>query len=195
MLLGSKTILEEINNGNIVIDPFDEKNLNPNSYNLTLSNTLMVYTENIIIDQYNFGVYDPLINPLHTLDMKKDNPTSFITFDEKGIILQPGILYLGSTNERTFTEKYVPMIEGRSSVGRLGLNVHVTAGFGDVGFNGTWTLELVATQPVIVYPNVPICQISYTTISDNSVLYTSEKYNGQNLPRPSKLWMDDDFSK
>src|SRR4051812_5444120 len=97
-------------NGDIQIEPFDIKYLNPNSYNLRLHEDLLVYTE-------------------MPLDMKRDNPTQKLTIPPEGILLQPGKLYLGRTVEHTITQNLVPMLEGRSSVGRLGLYVHVTAGF------------------------------------------------------------------
>ena len=101
----------------IVIDPFDEARLNPNSYNLTLHDELMVYEEVV-------------------LDMRRANRVRRMTIPPEGLVLHPSQLYLGRTVERTETRNLVPMIEGRSSIGRLGLFVHVTAGFGDVGFCG-----------------------------------------------------------
>ena len=113
----------------IFIDPFDERQLNPNSYNLRLHNELLVYEEIV-------------------LDMKRPNRFRRHTIPEEGIVLNPNQFYLGRTIERTETHNLVPMIEGRSSVGRLGLFVDVSAGFGDVGFKGFWTLEMFAVQPV-----------------------------------------------
>lgn len=124
MILSGKEILKNIGS-NIIIEPFDEKKINPNSYNLSLHNELLVYENDI-------------------LDMKTLNPTKVIKIPEDGLLLEPGKLYLGRTNEFTSTNKYVPMLEGRSSTGRLGLFIHVTAGFGDIGFSGYWTLEIFA---------------------------------------------------
>ena len=130
---------------NLIIDPFDESRLNPNSYNFTLHHELMVYEEVI-------------------LDMRKANRVRRLTIPPEGLVLQPNQLYLGRTVERTETHNFVPMIEGRSSIGRLGLFVHVTAGFGDVGFCGYWTLEMFAVQPIRIYAGVAICQIFYHDI-------------------------------
>lgn len=174
MILGGQTILDEIKNGNIVIDPFDENRINPNSYNLTLHEDLLIYETSIS-------------NPL---DMKKCNKTIKTCIPEEGFLLKPGTLYLGRTVERTFTDKYVPMIEGRSSIGRLGLMIHVTAGFGDVGFDGTWTLEIVPVQPIIIYPNIEIAQIYYHTVTDNTIKYTSNKYLNQTDVTASRLYKD-----
>ena len=129
-------------NKEIFIEPFDDSRLNPNSYNLRLHNELLVYDS-------------------HVLDMKVKNETKTISIPPEGLVLEPGIVYLGRTVEYTKTLNHVPMLEGRSSIGRLGIYIHVTAGFGDVGFSGYWTLEISCIQPVRIYPNVEICQIFY----------------------------------
>lgn len=146
MILTGKEIQKRIGN-DIVITPYSEKQLNPNSYNLRLHEELLVYTE-------------------LPLDMKKPNPAEKLVIPESGLLLKPGILYLGRTLESTETHNLVPMLEGRSSIGRLGMLVHVTAGFGDVGFKGFWTLEISVIQPLIVYPGVEVCQIFYHTLED-----------------------------
>ncbi len=156
---------------NIVIDPFDEARLNPNSYNLALHHELMVYEEVV-------------------LDMRKKNRVRRVPIPPEGLVLQPGQLYLGRTAERTETRRFVPMIEGRSSVGRLGLFVHVTAGFGDVGFCGYWTLEMFAVQPVRVYPGVPICQIFYHSLRGDVTEYQSDKYQHNTDIQPSLLFQE-----
>ncbi|NOQ41136.1 MAG: dCTP deaminase, partial [Desulfuromusa sp.] len=122
MILSGKEIESRIDQ-DIIIDPFDKNRLNPNSYNLSLHDELIVYNDTL-------------------LDMKKDNPYRKITIPEEGLVLESNRLYLGRTVEFTETKELVPMLEGRSSVGRLGLFIHVTAGFGDVGFKGYWTLEI-----------------------------------------------------
>lgn len=157
--------------GDIIIDPFDPARLNPNSYNLTLHHELMVYEEVV-------------------LDMRRANRVRRITIPEEGLILQPNQLYLGRTAERTETRNLVPMIEGRSSIGRLGLFVHVTAGFGDVGFCGYWTLEMFAVQPIRIYPGVAICQIFYHEIRGPFVEYASDKYQHNTDIQPSLLFKE-----
>jgi dCTP deaminase len=147
MILTDKTIIDEIAAGNIVIEPLIEANIGTNSVDLTLSNTLLIYTD-------------------HVLDVRKKPQTAEIIIPEKGMILEPGILYLASTVEYTETLRHVPIIQGKSSLGRLGLFVHVTAGFGDVNFRGHWTLELVCVQPVKIYPYMKIAQICYHDISE-----------------------------
>ncbi len=155
----------------ILIDPFDEANLNPNSYNLTLHNELLTYEELV-------------------LDMRRANRVRRITIPPEGLTLSPHQLYLARTIERTETHGYVPMIEGRSSIGRLGLFVHVTAGFGDVGFCGYWTLEMFAVQPVRIYPGVPICQIFYHQIAGDYQAYVSNKYQNNHDIQPSMLFKE-----
>jgi dCTP deaminase len=156
----------------IVIQPWEEKFLNPNSYNLRLCEDLMVYTE-------------------PQLDMKKDNPAKALKIPTEGLVLEPGRLYLGRTVEYTETKNLVPMLEGRSSIGRLGLYVHVTAGFGDVGFKGYWTLEMHCVHPIRVYAGVPICQIFYHSIEGAIMEYSSSgKYQGNQGIQTSRLWMD-----
>jgi dCTP deaminase len=156
---------------NILIDPFDEQYLNPNSYNLTLHNELMTYEEVI-------------------LDMRKANRIRRLTIPPEGLVLSPNQLYLARTVERTETHNLVPMIEGRSSIGRLGLFVHVTAGFGDVGFCGYWTLEMFAVQSIRIYPGVPICQIFYHQIHGDITEYASNKYQNNRDIQPSLLFKE-----
>ena len=150
MILSGNEIRQQLGT-NIIIEPFDENRLNPNSYNLSLHDELLVYEE---------------------------------------VVLAPNQLYLGRTVERTETHNYVPMIEGRSSIGRLGLFVHVTAGFGDVGFCGYWTLEMFAVQPVKIYPGVPICQIFFHEIAGDITEYSSEKYQHNRDIQPSQLFRE-----
>lgn len=171
MILSGTEIQKQIGH-KIFIDPFDESRINPNSYNLTLHEDLMVYTE-------------------ETLDMKKPNEVERFKIPPEGMVLEPNRLYLARTAERTETKELVPMIEGRSSIGRLGLFVHVTAGFGDVGFKGFWTLEMFAVQPIRIYAGVEICQIFYHEIAgDNIIEYTGGKYQDNNDIQPSMLFKE-----
>ena len=157
--------------GDIGIEPYNPANLNPNSYNLTLHHELMVYEEVV-------------------LDMKKVNRVQRLEIPENGLVLEPRRLYLGRTVERTETHNLVPMIEGRSSVGRLGLFVHVTAGFGDVGFSGFWTLEMFAVQPIRIYAGISICQIFYHEVQGEIQEYVSDKYQNNQGIQPSLLYRE-----
>ena len=170
MILSGQEILKHMGK-EIIITPFDEKRINPNSYNLSLADELLVYEQD-------------------ELDMKKPNPTKQIVIPEEGLLLEPNRLYLGRTNEFTKTDRYVPMLEGRSSTGRLGLFIHVTAGFGDIGFAGYWTLEIFCVQPVRIYPNVEICQIYYHDIDGEYDLYSSGKYQNNSGIQASLMYKD-----
>ena len=166
-MLTGDMIAQEIKNGNITISDFDPSKVNPNSYNLTLNRKLLVYKD-------------------ATIDFKKKNETEEIIIPEEGYVLQPNTLYIGSTNEKCGTDRYIPMLNGRSSVGRLGICIHITAGFGDIGFNGTWTLEITAIKPVRVYPNIEICQVSYFTPYGESKIKYDGRYQGQIDPTASR---------
>lgn len=170
MILSGKEIQRHMGR-EIVIEPFDEKRLNPNSYNLSLHDELLVYENKL-------------------LDMKTPNPVKKLRIPPEGLVLEPDTLYLGRTREFTKTDCFVPMLEGRSSVGRLGLFIHVTAGFGDVGFAGYWTLEIFCVQPIRIYAGVEICQIYYHDIKGEYDRYQSGKYQNNHGIQPSLLYRD-----
>ena len=169
MILSGNEIRRRLGD-NIIIDPFNAANVNPNSYNLTLHHELMTYEEVV-------------------LDMRKANRVRRFEIPPEGVVLSPNQLYLGRTVERTETHDLVPMIEGRSSVARLGLFVHVTAGFGDVGFNGFWTLEIFAVHPVRIYAGVPICQIMYHEIGGEITEYDAKYQHNRDI-QPSLLFKE-----
>lgn len=170
MILSGKEILRLLGT-KIVIDPFDQGRLNPNSYNLSLHDELLVYDD-------------------EELDMRSENSSSRLKIPEEGLLLERNKLYLGRTAEYTATEGLVPMLEGRSSVGRLGLFIHVTAGFGDVGFRGYWTLEMFCVQPIRIYAGVEICQIFYHTLEGEYTSYASDKYQNNRDIQHSMLFKD-----
>lgn len=170
MILTGEEIRDQLGN-NVVIDPFDAARLNPNSYNLRLHNELLVYEEVV-------------------LDLKAPNRFRRLEIPPEGMVLQPGTLYLGRTVERTETRNLVPMVEGRSSIGRLGLFVHATAGFGDIGFCGYWTLEMFTVQPIRVYADIEICQIFYHQVVGDIREYCSTKYQHNQDIQPSYLYRE-----
>lgn len=142
MILSDKKILEEIKAGNILIEPFSRENLGTNSYDVHLGKWLGIYENDI-------------------LDAKEHNKINLHEILDDGFILLPSKLYLGVTEEYTETRNYVPFLEGKSSIGRLGIDIHSTAGKGDAGFCNTWTLEISVKQPVKIYAGMPIGQIIY----------------------------------
>jgi dCTP deaminase len=146
MVLSDRMITRKLSEGAIVIEPFDKKYLNPVSVDLTLAPTFKVYKE---------GVLDPRIQ----------NETETFTITDEGFVLEPGEVYLYACNERIGVKGNIrAKVEGKSSLGRLGLFVHVTAGFIDPGFEGSLVLELVATRRVKVYPNMKICQVEFAFV-------------------------------
>lgn len=170
MILSGKEIRKNLGSS-IIIEPYSDYQLNPNSYNLRLHERLLVYNDSV-------------------LDMKRENLSTEVIIPPEGLTLEPHRLYLGRTVEFTATEKFVPMLEGRSSIGRLGLFVHITAGFGDVGFKGFWTLEMFCVQPITIYPDVEICQIFYHTIEGDFEPYQSGKYQNNQGIQHSLLFKD-----
>jgi dCTP deaminase len=179
MILTDKKILEAIQKGDIVIDPFDIDSLGSNSYDVHLGRYIGVYEEDI-------------------LDVKKENKLKIFEIPDEGLMLLPSRLYLGVTKEYTETHKYVPFLEGKSSIGRLGIDIHATAGKGDVGFCNYWTLEISVKQPVVVYADMPIGQLIYFEISgDIGVPYNTKptaKYT-QKTPYPVGSMMYKNFKK
>lgn len=170
MILSGKEI-ERMMGADIKIEPYDPARVNPNSYNLALHSELGVYEDEI-------------------LDMRVKPTLRTFEIPAEGYVLQPGTLYLGRTLEYTETHRHVPMLEGRSSIGRLGMFVHVTAGFGDIGFCGYWTLEISAIQPIRIYAGTEICQIFYHTLEGEAVPYRSKKYQHNKGIQPSMLYKD-----
>lgn len=142
MILSDKQILEEITKGTIKVEPFRRECLGTNSYDVHLGKYLATYRNRV-------------------LDAKKHNEIDHFEIPEDGFILQPNTLYLGVTEEYTETLAHVPFLEGKSSIGRLGIDIHATAGKGDVGFCNHWTLEISVSQPVKVYAGMPVGQLIY----------------------------------
>ncbi|MEI7810272.1 MAG: dCTP deaminase [bacterium] len=174
MILSDQKILECIKKGEIVITPFDVKNMGGNSYDVHLSEDFAQYVDK-------------------TLDAKKHNKIKHFKIPKTGFILKPGQLYLASTLEYTETHKHVPFLEGKSSTGRLGIDIHATAGKGDVGFCGFWTMEISTSMPVRIYPGMPIGQLIYYKVEGKvKKLYNKKKdakYSYQEkLPKESMMW-------
>jgi len=196
MILSDKMIKAAIEAGDIVIDPFDPKALGTNSYDVRLGPVLMTYslgvleTESILVMKGTKAVDQ--INRIYGLDCRVEPTIRRHVIDEGGFILYPGLLYLGSTLEYTETHRHVPFIDGKSSLGRLGVFIHCTAGRGDVGFKNHFTLEITVVHPVRVYAGMPIGQLIYFHTGGVDVSYNEKlgaKYNGRCAePQPSKMW-------
>lgn len=174
MILTDKEILKEIEDGNILIEPFRIECLGSNSYDVHLGKYLSIYKN-------------------HVLDARAHNEINELIIPKEGLVINPGTLYLGVTEEYTETHKQVPFLEGKSSLGRLGIDIHATAGKGDVGFCNTWTLEISCVQPVRIYAGMPVGQLIYfTTKGSVKTPYDkkrSAKYNERTLrPVESMMW-------
>ncbi|SMF07547.1 dCTP deaminase [Pseudobacteriovorax antillogorgiicola] len=179
MILTDLKILEEISAGNIVIEPFRRECLGSNSYDVHLGSKLAVYRDRV-------------------LDAKKHNPIQNIEIPHDGYILQPDQFYLGVTSEYTEAHSHVPFLEGKSSIGRLGIDIHATAGKGDIGFCNHWTLEISVKQPVRVYAGMPIGQLIYFTVEGSlNTPYSkksSAKYNSRSdAPMESMMFKNADM--
>lgn len=178
MILSDTKIMDEIKNGNIFINPFNRDNLGSNSYDVHLGRTLAFYIRDI-------------------LDAKEHNEILPFSIPENGFVLQPNKLYLGSTMEYTETHTHVPFLEGKSSTGRLGIDIHATAGKGDVGFCGHWTLEISCKIPVKIYVGMPIGQLIYFPVKGPVEKKYSQKsdskYHGQkDVPVESMMFKNFD---
>ena len=174
MILSDTRILEEIGKGTIKVEPWQRDCLGSNSYDVHLGKWLANYKDEI-------------------LDAKKHNQIEYFEIPEEGFILQPSVFYLGVTQEYTETHAHVPFLEGKSSTGRLGIDIHATAGKGDVGFCGNWTLEISVKQPVRIYKYMPIGQLIYFPVEGEiEIAYNKKKdakYSGQpNKPIESMMW-------
>ena len=178
MILTDKQILDAMGNGSIVISPYRRDCLGSNSYDVHLSPMLATYREAV-------------------LDAKAHNEVDHFEIPREGFILHPDMLYLGVTLEYTETHTHVPFLEGKSSVGRLGIDIHATAGKGDVGFCNNWTLEISVRHPVRIYAGMPIGQLIYfETAGDCLVPYSakqSAKYNKRGIqPVESMMFLNYD---
>lgn len=177
MILTDQQIRAEIAAGTIVIEPFDAACLGTNSYDVHLSRHLATYRDAV-------------------LDARRHNEIDHFDIPAEGFVLQPGQLYLGVTEEYTETHAHVPFLEGKSSVGRLGIDIHATAGKGDVGFSNTWTLEISVSIPVRVYAGMPVGQLIYFEVKggiDNPYnRKASAKYNARTTrPVESMMWRNE----
>lgn len=170
MILTGSEIMAQVDKKRIIIKPFSRKNITTNSYDFHLGDTLLVYTEEI-------------------LDPKIHNKTRPVIIPSDGLTLQPNRLYLGNTTEEIGSNHYVPIIRGKSSTGRIGLFVHITADLIDIGSIHQYTLMLHATQPVKVYPGMKIGQVTFWCVEGAIDELYQGKYNGAG-PQSSQIHKD-----
>jgi dCTP deaminase len=185
MILSDDEILDAIAATEIKIEPFNRECLGSNSYDVHLSQLLLTYK--LKLDQW----YNPL-----PIDPAEADPAMVEhLIGPEGFVLRPGVLYLGSTVEYTETHVHVPYLDGTSSVGRLGISIHATAGRGDVGFRNHWTMEISCIQPVRIYAGMPIGQLTYHTVKGEVLRDYASKSNStygklarNPRPQPSRMW-------
>lgn len=219
-ILSRSEIAQAWSDGDIRITNFDHSRLNPASYDLRLGSKVAVYSEAVMfsyesgrykyyyhaesktyrsvfgdkeLDLARDGISD-LMHPYPNYMLSVHEKHDVSTFEMKagkGWLLKPGIGYLMHTEERISTDKYVPILDGKSSLGRLFMTAHVTAGYGDPGFDGQYTLEVVVTHPVLVFPGMRFCQIRFHTLVGVPDSYKQQgHYVGQAAegPVPSMSW-------
>ena len=168
MILKAKEITKQVKKGNITIEPFDESLLKPNSYIYHLEDTILEISE----------ISDPK-EPIKTKELK---------ITKEGLTLMPHKLYLGTTKETLGSKKYVSSLTGRARTGKLGLFVQITADLGQIGKAHKWTLEIHVVQPLKIYPNMPIGQITFWIPKGKIDKDSVEYYSTKDTPQPSKLF-------
>ena len=179
MILSDTKIREEVRRGRIVIRPYRPSCLGTNSYDVHLGPYLATYRNG-------------------ALDARRPNPIREVRIPPQGFVLVPNQLYLAVTEEYTETHGFIPFLEGKSSLGRLGIDIHATAGKGDEGFCNYWTLEMSAKLPVRIYAGMPVGQLIYFEISGtvrhSYATKASAKYRRVSAhPAPSRMYLN--FSK
>ena len=176
MILSDTKIREALRDGAIVIQPYRPECLGTNSYDVHLGPYLSVYRA-------------------PALDARRANPVREFRIPPEGFVLIPGQLYLGVTEEYTETHGFVPFLEGKSSVGRLGIDIHSTAGKGDEGFCNYWTLEMSVKLPVRIYGGMPVGQLIYFEISGKVERSYADKRSAKYRhvsphPAPSRMYLN-----
>lgn len=177
MILTGEAIKRCVMHGDIEISPFEEAQLNPNSYDLRL-------------DLKSLLKHDDNPRPLDCAADPKDRFVRAVEWTDGSVLLEPRSFYLASTIEKTWTDSYVPMIEGRSSLARLGISIHQTAGFGDIGFSGVWTLEITVAKPIFVYDRMKLCQVYFLRPDGPIQSFYHGKYMNNDGVQTSKLYKD-----
>jgi dCTP deaminase len=194
MILSGNEIRRQVQEGRIEITPFRPDHINPASVDLTLGDEIGVYANwvevpflqspNFVEDGRGFRARD------RVFDIKEEPYLlKYKISPEKGWVLRPGIGYLAHTAERVNTDFFVPILDGKSSIGRLFVKIHETAGFGDPHFNGQYTLEVTAMHPIRIYAGMRFCQIRFHKIEGDVTPYEGN-YAGDDARGPvaSKAW-------
>ena len=170
MILTGEEIKKQVNKGDIIINPFNPKNITTNSYDLTLGEEYLVYIDKI-------------------LDPAKENKYNIKKIPKNGLLLKKGDFILGHSREIIGSKKFVPLIHAKSGIARLGLFIHITADLIDIGSIGNTTFQLYATKNIRLYPNMLIGQVSFWVPKGKIVLYNG-KYQNSNGPKASQIHKD-----
>lgn len=170
MILTGSQIILSVQNKDILISPFSETRVSTNSYDLSLGETYLRYIEPI-------------------LDPRKENKYAKCIIPEEGLILKKGDFILAETIETIGSEKFVPILHGKSGIARLGLFVHITANLVDLGYLGRITLQLYATQPIVLYKGMHIAQLTFWMAKGEVTPYMGKYQNGKG-PQASKTHYD-----
>jgi len=189
MILTGSEIEKEVKAGKIIIDPFDPECLGPNSYDIALGPNIKLYElapPDSLIRQRTImstdgkpiqAVVPSVIDP-----SDPNHPIFDVVMPESGLILWPDKLYLAHTVEAFGSDHFVPRITGRSSFGRYGVNVHCTAGFGDLGYKSQWTLEITVMQPILLRPGMRIAQAYFYEVKgEKTKLYRGKYLNAKGV--------------
>jgi len=171
VILTGHEIAKQVREGRIQIDPFHEDSISPNSYDLSLGDTIIRYTDDV-------------------LDTRRENPCETFPLSNNGLTLMPREFYLGCSKEIVGSKHFVPILHGRSSFARLGLFVHVTADLLDIGYHGNLTFQLFPAHAISVYPGDKIAQVSFWVPEGPITLY-SGKYQGSIGPVASRSYIDE----
>jgi len=185
MILTGPEIKEQINLGNIEIDPYVPEHVNPASIDLTLGEQVVTYDTSLSVMRTANSRY------IEFLDAKQECPVQHHHIPTAGFLIFPGELYLMHTVERVRATRFVPIIDGKSSLGRLGVSIHQTAGYGDPGFDGQYTMEVTCVLPVRLYAGMRVAQIRFHAVQGvvedykRRGNYVGERATG---PVPSQSW-------
>ncbi len=178
-ILSGTAIRAAVARGDIQCEPFDPAMLNPASIDLTLG---------VEVAGYHIPQTYEVPKDLQYIDARKEPKTGHHTMGPEGLILRLGLGYLMHTAERIGSTRYVPVLDGKSSLGRLFVQIHMTAGYGDPGFFGQWTLEVVVVQPVRLYPGMRIAQMRFHSIEGEVELYSGNYKDDASGPVASRAW-------
>jgi len=197
-ILTGPEIKSQVERGRIEVSPFDESRVQPNSLDLTLGDEVCVYEGVVYAPKLTVAgasslewSYSLHADPHGHLDSRKDNPVARFKLDKMGWLIKPGILYLMHVVEELRAPKLVMELAGKSSLARLGVSVHATAGHAETGFSGQYTMEVSATHPVIVYPKMAIAQVKFFTVEGEVEDYCDRgNYVGTAAKgaQPSRSW-------